>query len=252
MQVVDRTLEFLEYPIVNDGARWMEQSRKSNAFIGRPIERIEDLRLLRGRGQYVGDLAATNVLHAMVLRSNIAHGLIRRIDASRARARPGVHAIITAQDIARALPAIPVIPMRQEPTPQLKPYEQPVIAHGKVRYVGEPLALVVAENAALAEDALDHIEVDIEPLAAVADRDNARAGRSILFDATGTNRAIIVTAIRGDADAAFKNAPYTRRERFTVQRHAAVPMEPRGLLAEWDAINQRMTVSGAAKVPFNN
>src|SRR5215475_10099811 len=252
MQVVDRTLEFLEYPIVNDGARWMEQSRKSNAFIGRPIERIEDLRLLRGRGQYVGDLAATNVLHAMVLRSNIAHGLIRRIDASRARARPGVHAIITAQDIARALPAIPVIPMRQEPTPQLKPYEQPVIAHGKVRYVGEPLALVVAESAALAEDALEDIEVEIEPLAAVVDRATARSSQSVLFEATGSNLAITVTAVRGDADAAFKHAPYLRRERFTVQRHAAVPLEPRGLLAEWDAASERISLWGAAKVPFNN
>jgi carbon-monoxide dehydrogenase large subunit len=121
-----------------------------------------------------------------------------------------------------------------------------------VRYVGEPLAFVVAESAAIAEDALEHIEVDIEPLAAVADRDMARSNRSILFDATGTNLAITVTAVRGDADAAFKGAPYVRRERFTVQRHAAVPMEPRGLLAEWDAINQRMTLSGAAKVPFNN
>src|SRR5882757_6801122 len=146
----------------------MDQSRKSNAFIG---------------------------------------GLIRRIDTSGALAQPGVHAVITAQDIAQALAPIPVIPMRQEPTPQLKPYEQPVIAHGKVRYVGEPLALVVAESAALAEDALDHIDVDIEPLAGVADRDTARSGRSILFDATGTNLAITVTAIRGDADAAFNNAP---------------------------------------------
>jgi aerobic carbon-monoxide dehydrogenase large subunit len=231
----------------------MEQSRKSNAFIGRPLERIEDLRLLRGRGQYVGDLAAEGALHAVVLRSSVAHGLIRRIDVSAARARLGVHAVITSQDIAQVLAApIPVIPMRQEPTPQLKPYEQPVIAHGKVRYVGEPLALVVAESAALAEDALDDIEVDIEPLAAVADRDTARAGRNILFDATGTNLAITVTAVRGDADAAFKGAPYTRRERFRVQRHAAVPMEPRGLLAEWDAASQRMTLSGAAKVPFNN
>src|SRR5882724_323344 len=230
----------------------MDQSRKSNAFVGRPIERIEDLRLLRGRGQYVGDLAADGALHAVVLRSSVAHGLIRRIDASGARAQPGVHAVITAPDIAQALAPIPVIPMRQEPTPQLKPYEQPVIAHGKVRYVGEPLALVVAESAAIAEDALDHINVDIEPLAAVADRDTARSGRSILFDATGTNLAMTVTAIRGDADAAFNNAPYTRCERFTVQRHAAVPMEPRGLVAEWDAINERMTLSGAAKVPFNN
>src|SRR5712672_604400 len=230
----------------------MDQSRKSNAFIGRPIERIEDMRLLRGRGQYVGDLAADGALHAVVLRSSVAHGLIRRIDASAARAQPRVHAVITAQDIAQALAPIPVIPMRQEPTPQLKPYEQPVIAHGKVRYVGEPIALVVAESAALAEDALEYIDVEIEPLVAVADRDAARADRSILFDTAGTNRAITVTAIRGDADAAFKNAPYIRRERFKVQRHAAVPMEPRGLLAEWDGANQRMTLSGAAKVPFNN
>src|SRR5882724_9812229 len=235
----------------------MDQSRKSNAFIGRPLERIEDLRLLRGRGQYVGDLAPEGALHAVVLRSSVAHGLIRRIDAGGARAQPGVHAVITAQDIAQDIAQdlaapIPVIPMRQEPTPQLKPYEQPVIAHGKVRYVGEPLALVVAESAAIAEDALDHIDVDIEPLAAVADRDTARSGRSILFDATGTNLAITVTAIRGDADAAFNNAPYIRCERFTVQRHAAVPMEPRGLVAEWDAVKERMTLSGAAKVPFNN
>src|SRR2546423_5989086 len=231
----------------------MDRSRKSNAFVGRPLERIEDLRLLRGRGQYVGDLAPDGALHAVVLRSSIAHGLIRRIDASAARARAGVHAVITAQEIAQVLTVpIPVIPMRQEPTPQLKPYEQPVIAHGKVRYVGEPLALVVAESAAIAEDALDHIDVDIEPLAAVADRDTARSNRSILFDATATNLATTVTAIRGDADAAFERAPYTRREHFTVQRHAAVPMEPRGLLAQWDDVNQRMTLSGAAKVPFNN
>src|SRR6266850_8409671 len=167
----------------------MDQSRKSNAFIGRPLERIEDLRLLRGRGQYVGDLAPEGALHAVVLRSSVAHGLIRRIDAGGARAQPGVHAVITAPDIAQSLALIPVIPMRQEPTPQLKPYEQPVIAHGKVRYVGEPLALVVAESAALAEDALEYIDVEIEPLAAVADRDAARADHSILFDTTGTNRA---------------------------------------------------------------
>jgi len=231
----------------------MEPSRKSNAYIGRPVERIEDLRLLRGRGQYVGDLATASALHAMILRSNVAHGLIRRIDASRARARPGVHAVVTAQEVAQALAAdIPVIPMRQEPTPQLRPYEQPIIAHGKVRYVGEPLALVVAESAALAEDALEDIEVEIEPLVAVVDREAARSGQSILFDATGTNLAITVTAVRGDAEAAFKHASYTRRERFSVQRHAAVPLEPRGLLAQWDAANERITLSGAAKVPFNN
>jgi len=79
----------------------MEQSRRSNAFIGRPLARLEDLRLLRGRGQYVGDLASEGALYAVVLRSSVAHGLIRRIGASSARARTGVHAVVTAQDIAK-------------------------------------------------------------------------------------------------------------------------------------------------------
>jgi carbon-monoxide dehydrogenase large subunit len=227
----------------------MEHDRKPNAYVGRPIERIEDLRFLRGRGQYVDDLTRQGLLNAVILRSSVAHGRIRAIDTAAARARPGVHAVITAADIGDP---VPVIPMRQEPLPALKQYLQPVIAHDKVRYVGEPIAVVIADSAAMAEDALEAIEVDIEPLPAIADRDAARAGNILLFEATGTNIASTITAVRGDADAAFRNAPYVRRERFKVQRHAAVPMEPRGLLAEWDAGQQRLTVSGAAKVPFAN
>src|SRR6266567_1443400 len=123
----------------------MEHAARSNRFVGRPVERIEDLRFLRGRGQYIDDLAPEGVLHAVITAQEIAHQI--------------------APD--STMP-IPVIPMRQEPTPQLKPYEQPVIAHGKVRYVGEPIALVVADSAAFAEDSLEAIDVDIEPLAAVA------------------------------------------------------------------------------------
>jgi len=222
--------------------------RATNAFIGSPIERVEDLRFLTGRGQYVDDLAAERMLHAAILRSSLAHGRIRAIDATAARARPGVHAVICAADIGE----VPMIPLRQEPLPELKRYEQPVIAAGKVRYVGEPLAVVIADSAALAEDALEAIRVDIEPLAAVADRDAARKDDVLLFEQTATNLPSTITAVRGDADAAFKDAPYVRREHFYVQRHAAVPMEPRGLLAEWDAERRRMTVSGAAKVPFTN
>ena len=198
----------------------MEHDRKPNAYVGRPIERIEDLRFLRGRGQYVDDLTREGLLHAVILRSSVAHGRIRAIDTAAARARPGVHAVITAADIGDP---VPVIPMRQEPLPALKQYLQPVIAHDKVRYVGEPMAVVVADSAAIAEDALEAIEVDIEPLPAVADRDAARAGNILLFEAAGTNLASTITAVRGDADAAFRNAPYVRRERFKVQRHAAVP-----------------------------
>src|SRR5262249_46502905 len=143
-------------------------------------------------------------------------------------------------------------PLRQEPLVALKRYQQPVIAHGKVRYVGEPIALVVAESAAMAEDALEAIVVDIEPLPAVADREESRRDHALLFNETDTNVAATMTAVRGDADAAFKDAPYVRRELLKVQRHAAVPLETRGLMAEWDSERARITLYGAAKVPFPN
>ena len=127
-----------------------------------------------------------------------------------------------------------------------------MIAHDKVRYVGEPIAVVVADSAALAEDALEAIALDIEPLPAVASRAASRADASLLFEARGSNLVGTLTALRGDADAAFRDAPYVRRERFEVQRFTAVPMEPRGLLAEWDAATGHLTVSGAAKVAFHN
>jgi carbon-monoxide dehydrogenase large subunit len=227
----------------------MEQTRKSNAFVGSPVERVEDLRLLKGCGQYVDDLTRPGLLHAVILRSQVAHGHIRSIDTAAARARPGVVAVITAAEIGTA---VPTIPLRQEPLPALRQYEQPVIAHRKVRYVGEPIAVVVAASAALAEDALEAILVDIAPLPAVADRAAARNGDVLLFEEAGTNIASTITAVRGDIEVAFREAAYTRREQFTVQRHSAVPMEPRGLLAEWDAARGQMTVSGAAKVPFPN
>jgi carbon-monoxide dehydrogenase large subunit len=226
----------------------VSHTRTSNAFIGSPIERLEDFRFLTGRGQYVDDLTLDGVLHAVILRSTVAHGRIRSIDTKAARARPGVRAVITATDIGD----VPKIPLRQEPLPQLKRYEQPVIAHDKVRYVGEPIAVIVADSAAIAEDALEAIVVDVEPLPAVPDRDAARKDDVLLFEEIGTNIANTMTAVRGDAEAAFKTAPYTRREHFRIQRHAAVPMEPRGLLAEWDADKQQMIVRGAAKVPFPN
>ena len=162
-----------------------------------------------------------------------------------------MHAVITAADIGAR--GIPTIPLRQESSPAFEPFEQPVIAHDKVRYVGEPVAVVLAESAAAAEDALDAIVVDIEALPAVVDSAAAASkGDVLLVETAGSNLALTLSGVRGDADAAFKTAPYVRRERFSVQRHGAVPMEPRGLLAEWDAAQGRLTVNGAAKVAFLN
>jgi carbon-monoxide dehydrogenase large subunit len=204
-------------------------------MIGKPVERIEDLRLLRGRGSYVDDEHVEGMLHAAILRSSFAHGRIRRLATDKARRMPGVHAVLTAVDMAKDGP-VPTIPLRLAPLPQLVPFEQPVIASAEVNYVGEPIAVVIAESLALAEDALEAIELEIEPLPAVVDCLEGRL-------------AIQYTAAKGDAPAA--RAPYARRERFAVQRHTAVCMEPRGLLARWDGARAKLTVSGAAKVPFS-
>ena len=136
--------------------------------------------------------------------------------------------------------------------PEFEAFGQPVMARDKVRYVGEALAMVLADSAGVAEDALGTIEVDIEPLPAIANWQSAAKNETLLFEHKGSNVTMKFRATLGDADAAFKNAPYTRRERFSTQRHTALPMEPRGLLAEWDAASGRLTLSGAAKVLFAN
>jgi carbon-monoxide dehydrogenase large subunit len=223
--------------------------RTVNSFIGSPIERLEDLRFLRGRGEYVDDLTRPGLLHAAILRSAVAHGRIRSIDVTRALALAGVHRVVTAADLGAH---VPVVPMRLQPLQEFEPFAQPVIAHDKVRYVGEALAVVLAESAALAEDALEAIDVDIEALPAVADRQTSALDATLLFEAKGTNLALKFHAVLGDADGAFRQADYVRREAFRVQRHMAMPMETRGLLAEWDAARGRLTVNGAAKVLFFN
>jgi carbon-monoxide dehydrogenase large subunit len=227
----------------------MDQPRVRNALIGSPIERLEDLRFLRGRGQYVDDLSLEDMLHAAIMRSPRAHGRLRAIDKHRSLACPGVHAVITAADIGVS---IPIIPIRQDTAPAFEPFHQPVIAHGKVRYVGEPVAVVLAETQAQAEDALEAVTLDIADLPAVVDSAAAINGDTLLFESAGRNIPLTMRGVRGDADAAFEHAAYTRRERFKVQRHAAVPLEPRGLLAVWNVEQAQLTVYGAAKVAFVN
>jgi carbon-monoxide dehydrogenase large subunit len=221
----------------------------SNSYIGRPMERVEDFRFVRGAGTYVADVNRPNQLYAVILRSSAAHGIIKSIDTQAALALKGVHAVLTGKDFGNAVPRIP---LRLQPLPQLEIFHQPVIADGKVRYVGEPVAVVVAESQAVAEDALEYIGLDIDPLAPVANRAHAEAKKSLLFEEHGSNVAITWKAFRGNADEGFKNADYVRRERFKVQRHAAMFMEPRGFVAEWDDPAGKLTVWGAAKTAWYN
>jgi carbon-monoxide dehydrogenase large subunit len=222
--------------------------RSVNTFIGSPIERIEDLRFLRGRGQYVDDLDREGQWHAAIVRSPVAHGRIRAIDLTAATAMPGVRAVLTAQDIG---PSIPMIPFRRR-NPSVEPYAQPVIARDVVRYVGEPVAIVLADHPELAEDAAGAVSVEIEHLPPVTNWRASNKGDLLLFAGTRTNRAASFIARKGDAGSAFRGAAYTRRESFRVQRMTALPMETRGLLAEWDVAENRLRVCGAAKLPFFN
>jgi aerobic carbon-monoxide dehydrogenase large subunit len=220
---------------------------RTRTWVGQAVQRVEDERLLKGQGQYVADLARDGMLHAAIVRSTVPHGRLRGIQLEEARAMPGVGAVITAADVERALGRLPKIPMRQDAVDTVVPFFQPVIAKDKVRYVGEPVAVVVADSRAQAEDAADAVALDIEALPVVVDADGAE-GAVQLFD-TG-NCALVLAGVKGDIDAAFAAAPYRRKERFKVHRHTAVPMETRGVLAEWDAAGKNLTVWGATKAPF--
>ena len=219
----------------------------ANTLVGQSVERTEDLRFLTGRGAFAADYEPAGVLQAAILRSAVAHGRLRAIDAAAALAIPGVAAVITAADIGAGIPSIP---LRLAPLAGFEKYLQPVLAHDKVRYVGEPLAVVVADTRAIAEDALDVIAVDMEPLEPVPGWRAAATDECLLFPATGSNVAARYTVALGDADAAFREADYVRRETFRAHRHTANPLETRGVIAEWNG--GRLTVTAATKVTFFN
>jgi carbon-monoxide dehydrogenase large subunit len=227
---------------------WLK--RRGNAYIGAPVERVEDFRFLRGRGEYVDDIRRDGHWHAAIFRSPIAHARIRSIDLSGALAVPGVRAALTADDVVRPLPRIPLrIPRANEH--RAAAYQQPVIAADFVRYVGEPVAVILADTPEVAEDALERIAFDTDPLPVVASHDRGEDG-TLLFPETGSNCALLYDIVRGSADEAFRSADYVCRREFVVQRQTALPMETRGLLADWDERAARLMLHGAAKVPFQN
>lgn len=218
-------------------------------MIGRPQERNEDLRLLTGQGRFVDDIKRPGMLHAVVVRSQMAHAKVLGIDASAAMEVPGVVKVLTYADIADFAK---VIPQRTCPLPGMERFLQMPMADAVVRYVGEPVAMVIAESRYIAEDAADLIYVDYEGLEAVVDAHAATEDKVLIHASQGTNIASAYRVGRGEAEAAFRDAHYTRKESFYVHRQSAVPLETRGLVAEWDAALQHLRVWGAGKVPFAN
>ncbi|MGH7312645.1 MAG: xanthine dehydrogenase family protein molybdopterin-binding subunit, partial [Candidatus Rokuibacteriota bacterium] len=219
--------------------------------VGRSVLRKGDHRLLTGRGKYAADFRLPGLLHAAVLRSPHAHARLGVIRAKAALALRGVVAVVTAEDLG----AIGRIPVRlgQRPSASAIACLQPPLAREKVRYVGEPVAVVVAESRYLAEDALDLMDVDYDPLPAVADARRAmERGSPVLHAAIDGNVVDTLQTHKGDAQAALAGARYRVSERFAVQRHTGVPVETRGLTAAYDPGTGVLRLWGVAKVPHFN
>lgn len=218
-------------------------------YIGAPIKRREDIRFMTGKATYADDVKLPHMLHAAILRSPHAHARIVSIDTTKARTIPGVASVFTLQDIGEL--AVPV-PMRMYELPGLERYLQPLLAHRKVRYVGEPVVVAVAESRYLAEDALDAIEVVYEDLPEVMDVHESMRNKILIHEETGTNLAAVHEISIGDAAGAFTDADYTRREEFQVHRHTGNPLETRGLVAQFDAGRKDLTVWGMTKLLHYN
>ena len=220
-------------------------------FVGRSVRRLEDPRRLRGEGTYVDDVHVPGMLHATVVRSPRAHARIRSIDATAAKAAPGVAAILGARELGGDLRPIPV---RLVPDERLLRYLQRPLATDRVRYVGEPVALVVARSRAAAEDAAERMEVEYEPLPPVTDASSVPPAP--LFEHTPDNLASLIEEAFGDVDTTFARAARIVRLTFRTGRQSAVPMETRGLVAVPDRGaaqgRGRLTIWGPTKVTHFN
>jgi carbon-monoxide dehydrogenase large subunit len=217
--------------------------------IGRSVLRKEDDPLLRGRAAFVDDLPRRGALEAAVLRSPHAHASIARIDTRAARDLPGVIDVIVSADLPEGGP---VIPMRMFARPGMERFLQRPLAGDTVRYVGEPVAVVVATSRYVAEDALELIDVDYEPRVPVTDHEAALADDApILHEQAGSNLAARFEIDHGDVEGAFTSAAVVVEETISCGRQAAVPMETRGLLAEVQP-DDRLVLWGAAKVVHVN
>lgn len=226
-------------------------------LVGQSIPRVEDDRLLRGRGRFVDDVRLPDELHVAFLRSPHAHARITSIDVTAAIASPGVVAVYDGESLLGVVEPlvnveeVRVPPPLQEgvqPTVEIQP--MPPLAHDEVNYVGQPIAMVVAESRYLAEDALEQILVDYEPLPVVMDPERALDPSSplALLDADN-NIGLHAHIATGDVEAAIATAPIILEETFASQRYVPSPMETRGIVTTVDPYSDRLTVWSNTQTP---
>src|SRR5258708_4836747 len=221
--------------------------------VGQSVPREEDPYLLRGAGRYVDDMAQVGLLRAFVLRSPHAHARIRSIDVSAARSMPGVVLALAGDD-----PAVAGLGTQKPNTPRKRrdgspafACSQPALARDTVRYIGEPVAFVVAETLHQAKDAAEAIAIDYDMLPAVATLEDAiKPGARAVYDKCADNLAFVHEAgNKATAAAAFARAFHVVKHRMVINRLTTNAMEPRGAIADYDARDQRLTLRCTAQGP---
>ncbi len=218
------------------------------SVIGKSVNRLEDKRLLVGRGRFHDDVILNGQLWMRVVRSPVAHARIRGINTTRAAQERGVTRIITAADLPRLLQ----IPVRQAtPGMNFTPYLQSPLASGFVRYVGDPVAVIVAEDPWIAEDAAALVTLDLEELPVALDARISAGTQPVSWQGHPAEVGVVGFGY-GDVDQVFDSAPHVVSANLRIGRHSGTPLEPRGLVAGYDKTTERLTIWGATKVPHWN
>jgi carbon-monoxide dehydrogenase large subunit len=218
----------------------------SARYVGTRVHRIEDARLLTGRGTYVDDVSLPGMLHAHFVRSPYARAAIRGIDTASALCAPGVHFVFTAADLNAAMKEQwhTSIGARSPETPR------PPLAEGEVRFVGDPVALVVADSRCLAEDAAELVDVDYDPRSAVVDYTTAEHSDALVHELHGSNVVAALNGLPASALAdAFASSAHVVTETIFQQAYAPVPMEGRGLVVDWSSASGELTIYAATQSP---
>ncbi len=213
-------------------------------FVGKSVGRLEDPPMVTGEARYAADINFPGQVHMRVVRSQHAHGEIISIDTAEALAMPGVTAVWTADDI----PEIPYVDFREGSIPALDPYRQPVLATGRVRYVGEPVAAIFASDPYLAEDAADRVRIEVKELPVILSAEDEPGD----FDGGLDSEAALVNQGYGDVEAAFSASHKVVELDLSIGRHSGVPLETRGAIGRYDADADMLELHGAAKVPHKN
>ena len=219
-------------------------------YLGRSIKRFEDARLVIGDGVFIDDIKLPDMLHAVVVRSVHAHARIRSINVVDAIELDGVVEVLTGADLAGKLPDLPIRPMGDRSVDEFNPPEHPVLAQDKVCYVGQPVAVVVAKNSYLARDGAELVAVDYEPLTPVVNPvDAANEDVPVIHPHLGTNVAMRSVQEGGDIEKAFAQAAHIVRQRYEIPRLAPSSMETRGVIGNYDASGDLLTVWDSTQAP---